>query len=101
MDTSNKTLFGILAYLGPLVIVSYAMANGDSFVKFHVRQGLVLLLIEVVLWVLSAMFWFLWPLYSLLNLVIIIFAILGIINVVNMKESKLPVVGDWADKFNV
>ncbi|MBI1755245.1 hypothetical protein HY250_01765 [Candidatus Azambacteria bacterium] len=31
----NKTLMGILAYLGPLVIVSYVTSKDDAFVKFH------------------------------------------------------------------
>ena len=32
----------VLSYIGPLVIVSYIVANNDPFVKFHIKQGLVL-----------------------------------------------------------
>lgn len=96
----NKTIMGVLSYLGPLVIISYAVAKDDPFVKFHIKQGLVLLVIEVVLWVLGVMFfWQLWALTQLINLAILILTIMGILNVVNGKEKELPVVGQFSHYF--
>lgn len=102
MDTQQqKTLFGILSYLGPFVIISWAMVKHDSFVKFHIKQGLVLLVIEVIVWVLASMFWPLWMLFNLIDLCIFVLVILGIINVVNRKEDELPVVGSFAKHFKI
>ena len=96
---ANKTLMGILSYIGPLVIISYFTSKDDPFVKFHIKQGLVLLVIEVAVWVLGMMFWPLWLLLNLVNLATFILSILGIVNVVQGKEKMLPLVGDYAKYF--
>jgi hypothetical protein len=45
--SQDNKLMGILAYIGPLIIVSYLVAKDDPFVKFHIKQGLVLFVIEI------------------------------------------------------
>ena len=109
MDPQNNTtnakednkIFGILSYLGPLVIISLLVKKDDSTVKFHSKQGLVLFCIEIILSVLMSgrMMWSLGPLYSLINLGILVLAILGILNVLGGKEKELPIVGGLARYF--
>ncbi len=92
---------GILAYLGILVIVPYLMAKEDPFVKFHIRQGVVLLVIEVALWALMGLFWGLVPLFQLVKIGTYILSIIGIVNVVQNKEKELPLVGSFAKNVNI
>jgi uncharacterized membrane protein len=92
---------GILAYLGPLVIVPYMAVKDDPFVRFHVKQGLVLFVAELILWVASWLLIFLFPIIALLQLGVFILAIVGIMNVVNKKEAPLPIVGGFADRFKI
>lgn len=96
----QNTLMGVLSYLGPLVIISYILARDVAFVKFHIKQGLVLLIIEVALWVLSSFFlmafYQLWMVYQIINLGLLILVVLGIVNVVQGKERELPLVGQFA-----
>lgn len=73
-------------------------AKNDPFVKFHVKQGLVLLLAEIIVSVVGSMIPFLgWfivlPLGSLL---IFILWIIGIMNAVSSKEKELPLIGSFA-----
>lgn len=100
-DTS--TVMGVLAYLGPLVIVSFITSKDNPFVKFHIKQGLLLLVIEAAGWVLrmsvGPMLWNIWWLFSLLNLVTLILSIVGIINVLQKKQEGLPVIGGYASFF--
>jgi uncharacterized membrane protein len=96
----NRTLMGVLAYLGPLVIISYLVAKDDSFVKFHIKQGLVLLVIEVIIWLLNPMLWSLWMLINLLNLATLVLSIIGIMNVVQNREKELPLVGQFSRFFS-
>jgi uncharacterized membrane protein len=96
---SNRKVMAILAYIGPLVIVSYLVAKDDSFVKFHIKQGLVLLTINVVLWVLGTFFWSFWALWRLIDLALLILAIIGIVNAANNHEKELPLVGSLARSF--
>ena len=99
----KNLVMGILAYLGILVVIPFILAKNDPFVKFHIRQGLVLVVIEIIIWVLGSMvmMWNFWPLLQLVNLGTLILAIIGIVNVVNKKEAELPLVGSLARSFKI
>ena len=102
MDNSKQKniIMAILAYIGPLVIVSYIASKDDAFVKFHIKQGLVLLVIEVAVWFLEMIFWPLWILLKFINLIVLIIAIIGIINAAKGQQKNLPLVGKYARYFN-
>lgn len=97
----NPTLMGVLAYLGPLVFIPFFLAKDVPFVKFHVKQGLVLFVVEAILWVLmEVMFlWILAPIITILNIGLLILSIIGIINVVQDKQAEVPLLGKYASHF--
>ncbi len=97
--TKNKTLMGVLSYLGPLVIVPYVTAKDDAFVKFHVKQGLVVFSIEVGMWVLGMIIWPLMIILGIINVAAFVLSIIGIVNVLNGKETPLPLVGHYSKYF--
>jgi uncharacterized membrane protein len=97
----KNTLMGVFCYLGPLVIVSLIVAKDDPFVKFHIKQGLVLLIIEAVVWAIGMYMWQFWMFYQLINLGTFILSIVGIVNVVNGKEAELPLVGSFGNSFKI
>ncbi len=97
----NKTLMAVLAYIGPLVIISYLSAKDDPFVKFHIKQGLVLFVIEVVIWLVGQMFWPFWIFLNIVNLATLILSIIGILNAVHKKEKELPLVGHLSKHFSI
>ncbi len=73
-------------------------AKNDPFVKFHVKQGLVLLITEVVVSVVGTIVPFLgWfiilPIGSLL---VLLLWIMGIVHAINGTEKELPLVGSFA-----
>ncbi len=95
---------GVLCYLGFLVLIPLFAAKDNRFVRFHVNQGLVLFIVEVLYGVaysiLSAILLAIsWRLYlltsilSLVSLVFFVFLIIGIVNVVNGKAKELPLIG--------
>ncbi len=88
-----------LSYLGILVLIPLLSgAKNDPFVKFHIKQGLVLLICWVVG---SFLIWI--PIIGQLfvGLPLLILFIIGLVNALSGKESELPVVGKFAAKFNV
>jgi len=91
----------VLAYIGILVIIPYLMAKDVPFVKFHIKQGVVLAIIEIILWLISGMFWGLWFIIQLIQLVLLILSIIGIVNVVQNKEKELPIVGSLAKHIKI
>ncbi|MEJ0021693.1 MAG: hypothetical protein WDN47_03910 [Candidatus Doudnabacteria bacterium] len=103
MDTntkSNNTVMGILAYLGILVIIPLLTdSRNNPFVKFHVKQGLVLLICDVIV----GLFWQTrvlgWVLVPLLQFAIFVLVVIGIINVLNKQMKELPLIGQLASNF--
>lgn len=95
----NQKLMGILSYIGPLVIIPFLMAKEDPFVKFHIKQGLLLLIISVGVWFVTMAMPFFWMFLNLINLGVFILAVIGIINVVQHEQKELPLVGSFASYF--
>ena len=96
----KNTLMAVLAYIGPLIIVPYLAAKDDPFVKFHIKQGLLLVIIEVATWMLMTTLWILFPLLQLVNLAVLVLAIIGIVRAAKGLTKELPLVGHWAKSFD-
>ena len=98
-DSSKNTGMAVLSYLGPLVIISFLSAKEDLFVKFHIKQGFVLLAIEVLIWILSMSLIFLWFIWNIIHAIVLILIIVGIMNAVKGREKELPLIGKFARHF--
>ena len=98
---TGGSMMAIFAYLGILIIIPFLTGSKDDpFVKFHIKQGLVLIIcfvVGMIVAVIPVLGWILAPFIALFNLVMIV---LGIINVVSNKQSQLPLIGKFAEKFN-
>lgn len=99
----NRVLMSILAYFGLLVLIPYFNedARKDEFTKFHIKQGLVLLVVEIVFFILSIFLSFLGFFLTLIGFGISVLAIIGIINVATGKMKPVPIVGSYANKINI
>ncbi len=97
---SNNTVMAILAYIGILVIVPLITAKDDQFVKFHSKQGLVLL----ITWVISNFLWMIpvlgWVAAPIINLGCFILMIVGILAAASGQMKELPVIGQFAKNLN-
>jgi uncharacterized membrane protein len=114
-DASANKVFGILAYIGILVLVSiFAAPKESKYSRFHANQGLVLLITDVALGIacsiisailtaiafasfaLAGLFAILasilWIAYVIFILVLII---MGIVNAANGELKQLPIIGKF------
>ncbi len=114
-DASNEKLCAILSYLLIGIIWYFAddKMRQSSFVKYHAKQGIVLILAEVLYsLVLSILFSILFiplmfggflfgimQIYRILQIIPLIFVIVGIVNAANGKEKELPLIGKYAEKL--
>jgi uncharacterized membrane protein len=96
---SNNTVMAILAYLGILVVIPLIAAKDNQFAKFHAKQGLVLLICEVIGWFILVVPFFGWIVGPILELAFLVMIILGIVNVVNHQMKELPIIGHFATSF--
>lgn len=91
----KNTGMAVVAYILFFVPLLTESKN-DPFVKYHVKQGLVLFLAWVAV---SAVAMVIWPL-SILNLGLLVLLVLGIINALHGKEEPLPLIGQFSSHFH-
>jgi uncharacterized membrane protein len=96
----QKTGIALLSYIGPLILVPFLLAKDDIFVKFHIKQGLLLIIGEVAAWMLAMMFWPLFPLAQIANIFFLVLAVVGIIRAARGETKELPFVGHLAKHFD-
>lgn len=95
---STNTVMAVLAYLGILIVVSLVTdAKNDPFVKYHIKQGIVLLVAYIIcgfiIWV---------PIIGwLLGVVLFVLFIMGVMNALNGQQKPLPIIGQFAEKINI
>lgn len=98
---SNNTGMAILAYLGILIVIPFLTeAHKDPFVKFHIKQGLVLIIawfaagiilaIPILGWIVGAVLW----------IFLVVAFIMGIVNAATGKMKELPLIGKFAHNFH-
>ena len=77
-------------------------AKDDAFVKYHVKQGLVLFIVEIIVWIIGSILpWGLHVITQLLNLGVFILIILGIMNAIQGEKKPLPLIGQFGDQFKI
>jgi len=92
----------VLCYFGILVLIPLLTdSKNDPFVKFHIKQGLVLLISYVIVSIITAIPIIGWVVGSILWLVLFILFIMGIINATGGKEQELPIIGKFGTKINI
>ena len=104
-DVEQNKVFGILSYIGILVLVPILAAKDSQYARFHANQGLVLLITDVIIGacmrILSTVLGIIPFLGSLVAglisapfvILLLVLMILGIVNACSGEPKKLPVIG--------
>lgn len=97
-----------LSYIGILVIVPILLHPDNEFVKFHARQGIVLLGLEIgwsiikfILSMLPVIRYLAGFLSFFIWLGFVALSIIGIINAAQGEWKKVPIIGELADSLNI
>lgn len=90
-------IFAVLGYLSILCIIPLIFKKDNSFVLAHSKQGLVLFLGEVAVFILSIIF----PVWIIKIAVFVLFVIsfVGILAVLQGQKIELPVISALAEKI--
>ena len=98
--SEKKTLMAVLAYISILILIPFLTAKDDPFVKFHIKQGAVLFVLNIIVIVVGMLMFTLKPILGILNIGISVLAIFGIVNAIQGKEEEVPLVGQFSKHFN-
>jgi len=114
----NRIAISVLAYM-LIGIIWYLVdeeAKKDEYTKFHVKQGIVLLIasiiysiiLGIIMTILGSIFILipgaglvLFTILGILYYVPLIFCIIGIITAATDKQKELPIIGWFGNKFNI
>ena len=98
-SASNKNVWAVVAYF-MFFLPLLTDQKDDLYIKFHVKQGLVLFLAFVAQMVISMIPVIGWVAAPILLLINIILLVIGIVNSATGKQKQLPLIGKLADNFN-
>ena len=91
-------IFAVLSYLSILCVIPLVLKKDNAFVLFHGKQGLVLFVGQVAVFIASIVFpWLLRPALFLFG----ILSLWGIIEALKGNEVRLPIACDIADKITL
>jgi uncharacterized membrane protein len=72
----------------------------DGFVKFHVQQAMVFLIMSMILQFIAGLSLLIsWILTPLIGAIILVFLIIGIVHAVTGKKRELPIIGEYGRKI--
>ena len=96
---TGMAIVGLIIFFVPLL----TDAKNDPFVKFYVKQGLVLFIGWIAIGVATGILVYIpflgYLLSQLASLAWLVLLIVGIIAAANGEQKPLPVVGQYADRF--
>jgi uncharacterized membrane protein len=92
-----------------MAVVAYAIfflpllteAKKDPFVKYHVKQGLVLFLAGLVSRVITYIPFIGWTLVGPYSIFLLVLFAVGVMNALGGKQAPLPLIGKFAEKFKI
>ena len=98
----NERACAALSYILIGIIWYFAdekMRKSD-FARYHAKQGLALLIADIIIWVIATIPFIGWIIGYILWVLLVILMIVGIINAVNGNMNPLPVIGGFGKGFN-
>jgi len=97
-----RNLMAIFSYLSILFWVPIFICKDNPTLKFHIKQGFILFIAEVITGLLAFINFQVWLgiVIFLLMLVWVAFSLIGIKNVIRGKEVYLPIIGRLATKIS-
>lgn len=98
-NSKDDRVFAAISYVSILCLVSLLLKKDNQFIQFHAKQGVVLLIAEIILWFVNIIPFFGYAIWRALSLVFLIVSIVGIVNAWKGKYWKLPLFSEYASKL--
>jgi uncharacterized membrane protein len=103
-DATPQLVAAALAYIlvGIIWYFTDSKLHRDTFVKYHVVQGIILTICWLVVSIgYHFLPWGLGWLASLFHLILFVIGIVGILNALQKNKTPLPIIGKWAQNIKL
>ncbi|MCR4314035.1 MAG: hypothetical protein NUV84_02195 [Candidatus Uhrbacteria bacterium] len=101
LDLQDDRFISAIGYLGILCLLPLLLKKDSAFAQHHGKQGLVILIVWLALWVgmiIPFLGQIVWTLGSIVLLVLII---LGMVNALQGKMWDMPILGKYAKQIKL
>ena len=92
----NKSIAAI-GYIWILCFIPLLLKRDSKFAQFHAKQALVLFIVEVIVGFIVWVPFIGW----ILGLAVLVLAIMGILQALQGNYWEMPLIGQFAKKFNI
>ncbi len=93
-DIEDNKIIAALGYVWILCLVPLFLKRNSKFAQFHAKQGVLLLIVETVAFIIPVIGWFFY-------IIALIYALIGIKSALEGKYWEMPILGKYAFKLNV
>ena len=100
-DIEENKAWALISYLGILCLIPLFLKKDSPFVQFHVKQGLILFIFWLGIWLIGFIPFLGWLIWFLGNIFLLILMVIGISNVLSKKAKELPLIGRYASYFKL
>ena len=100
-DVADNKLIACLSYIGILCLIPLLAKKDSKFAQEHAKQGLVLLIAFVVLFVVGIIPILGWIIAFFGDLILLIVALVAFIKCLMGEFWEIPVLGAYRNKFNI
>ena len=98
-DIQEGKFFAVISYISFLCIVSLVLKKDNKFTLYHAKQGLVLFVFEVAVFIISVIPLLGWLIGMFGVAVFTLFSIWGILQALMGNLNRFPLISDIADKI--
>ncbi len=100
-NVDDTKVIAAIGYLGILCLVPLLLKKDDKFAQHHGKQGLVLLIAWVALWIVSWIPILGWFVGLFGGVALLILVIMGIMKALAGEMWEMPVLGKYADQIKL
>jgi uncharacterized membrane protein len=104
-DVEDNKVIAAIGYLWILCLVPLLGKKSSKFAQHHGKQGLVLTVVSIILWVVGFILVFIpiigWLVLFVAWITLIVLAVMGIIKSLNGEMWEMPILGEYAKKIKL
>lgn len=100
-DVEDAKVIAAISYLGVLCLVPLLLKKDDAYAQHHGKQGLVLLICWVAVWMISIIPILGWFIGLFAGIALLILSIVGILKALAGEKWVMPVIGKYADQIKL
>ncbi len=97
----QEKFLAAISYIWILCLVPIVMKNKDEFVMHHAKQGLVLFIAEIALWIIGFIPFCGWIISFFGFWLVLVLSLAGIIKTLSGEKWEMPILGQYAKKINL